>query len=145
MFNRLYVRPKFCWIEKLAKLWCFIFVPDIAMCRQIDNGLDVSSTNSIAGSDKSLIFKGGRGNPIRLGFPLPPLNPPSLSRLPKGFPLWNPQHSFYYAKLVYCGSHVFCFRWTLFRFACGKPGRAVDRLYFVRPIFSARRLLRGNP
>ncbi len=22
-------------------------------------------------------------------------------RLPKGFPLWNPQHSFYYAKLVY--------------------------------------------
>ena len=41
-----------------------------------------------------IIIKGERGHPIRLGFPLSPLDPRSLSRLPKGFPLWNPQHSF---------------------------------------------------
>ena len=73
-----------------------------------------------------------------------PVTPPatlSLSRLLRGTPLRTPNTRFAFAKLVCCKSHVFCIRWRLFQFACGKPGLAEDRIIAFKSRSTASHLL----
>ena len=52
-----------------------------------------------------IIIKGEGTNPVRPGFLPSPLYPYPSSRLPKGFPLWNPQlmglHVFIYFQAIF--------------------------------------------